>query len=187
MRSFREISMEKKVLTLSLIFFLCFFMCCRQRESPSEYQALKTQAEIEKRNKEIVTYALKLYDEKNFEERDKLFSPDTLYHAPGGKEYSLLGYREEFGIHFYNAFPDLSHTIDEILADGDKVVLRLTDYGTHLGEFMGIPPTGKKVQWPVTSIYRLKDSIIQELWIEFDLLSLKQKLIPDENPGVRKI
>jgi predicted ester cyclase len=154
-------------------------MCCKERGSRGEYSVLKTQAEIEEQNKEIVKYALQLYDEKNFAERDKLFSPETIYHAPGGKEYSLLGYREEFGIHFYTAFPDLSHTIEEILADGDKVILRLTDYGTHLGEFMGIPPSGKKVTWPVTSIYRLTEGIVQELWIEFDLLSLKQKLLED--------
>ncbi|MGD8539818.1 MAG: ester cyclase, partial [Candidatus Aminicenantes bacterium] len=136
----------------------------------------KAQAKVEEQNKAIVRYALELYDEKNFVERDKLFSPNTVYHAPGGKEYSLKGYREQFGVHFYTAFPDLRHTIEDIIAEGDKVVLRLSDYGTHQGEFMGILPTGRAIQWPVTSIYRLSDGIVQELWIEFDLLSLMQQL-----------
>ena len=167
----------KKLLTIiSLVFLLCFTFSCQDTEAMAELEAMKAQAEVEEQNKAIVLYALELYDEKNFVERDKLFSPNTVYHAPGGQEYSLKGYREQFGIHFYTAFPDLRHTIEDIIADRDKVVLRLSDYGTHKGEFMGTPPTGKEIQWPVTSIYRLSNGIVQELWIEFDLLSLIQQL-----------
>ena len=168
--------MKKAFMILPLTLILCFIVGCQDKEAMAELEAMKAQAEVEEQNKAIVRYALELYDEKNFEERDKLFSPSTVYHAPGGKEYSLKGYREQFGVHFYKAFPDLRHTTEDIIAEGDKVVLRLLDHGTHLGEFMGIPPTGREIQWPVTSIYRLSGGIVQELWIEFDLLSLMQQL-----------
>ncbi len=161
---------------MALALVVCFMVGCQDKAASEELKAFKARAEVEEQNKSIVRYALQLYDEKNFVERDKLFSPDALYHAPGGKEYSLKGYRDHFGIHFYTAFPDLRHTIEDIMADGDKVVLRLSDYGTHEGEFMGIPPTGKEIQWPVTSVYRLSDGIVQEIWIEFDILSLMQQL-----------
>jgi predicted ester cyclase len=168
--------MKKLCMILPLALIICFMVGCQDKETMAELEAMKAQAEVEKQNKEIVHYALELYDEGNFVERDKLFSPDTVYHAPGGKEYSLKGYREQFGVNFYTAFPDLRHTIEDIIAEGDKVVLRLTDYGTHKGEFMGIPPTGKEIQWPVTSIYRLSNGIVEEVWIELDVLNVMQHL-----------
>ena len=168
--------MKKLLLILPLALILCFMVGCQDKEAMAELEEFRAQAEIEEQNKAIVRRALELYDEKNFVERDKLFSPNTVYHAPGGKEYSLKGYREQFGVHFYTAFPDLRHTIEDIIAERDKVVLRLTDYGTHQGEFMGIPPTGKEITWPVTSVYRLSKGIVQELWIEFDILSLMEQL-----------
>jgi len=174
--------MKNLPMILPLALILCFTVSCQDKEAMAELEEFKTQAEVEEQNKEIVRYALKLYDEGNFVERDKLFSPNTVYHAPGGKEYSLKGYREQFGVHFYTAFPDLKHTIEDIVAEGDKVVLRLKDYGTHRGEFMGIPPTGKEIHWPVISIYRLFKGIIEEVWIEFDILGLMQQLSMELKP-----
>ncbi len=168
--------MKKQFMILLLVLVLCFVYGCQDEEAMAELEAMKAQVKIEEQNKEIVRYALELYDEGNFFERDKLFSPDVIYHAPGGKVYSLKGYREQFGSKFFTAFPDLRHTIEDIIADGDKVVLRLSDYGTHRGEFMDIPPTGKEIQWPVTSIYRLSDGIVEEVWIELDVLSILQQL-----------
>ena len=168
--------MKKLYMILPLALILCFMVGCQDKEAMAELEEFKAQAELEEQNKAIVRYGLELYDERNFVERDKLFSPNTVYHAPGGKEYNLKGYREQFASHFFTAFPDLRHTIEDIIADGDKVVLRLSDYGIHQGEFMGIPPTGREIQWPVTSIFRLSDGIVQELWIEFDILSLMQQL-----------
>jgi len=168
--------MKKLNLVLLSALILYFTVACQDKDAMAELNQFKAQAEIEEQNKTVVRYAMELYDEKNFEERDKLFSPDTVYHTPDGKKYSIKGYREQFGLHFYAAFPDLRHAIDDIIAEGDKVVLRLSDYGTHQGEFMGIPPTGREIQWPVISIYRLSGGIVHEVWIELDLLSLMQQL-----------
>ncbi len=70
------------------------------------------------------------------------------------------------------AFPDLAETIEELIAEGDRVVERFTLRGTHLGEFMGIPPTGKSVSWTGMAEYLLEDGRIAECWVEANLLGL---------------
>lgn len=64
--------------------------------------------------------------------------------------------RERFAA-FSTAFPDIHITVEEIIAEGDKVVLRFTLRGTHLGVWAGLAATGRKVTWAVTDIYTLKD------------------------------
>lgn len=70
------------------------------------------------------------------------------------------------------AFPDLRETIEDLLEDGDRVVERLTLHGTHLGDFMGIAPTGREVTWSAIAIYRIANNKIIENWVEANLLGL---------------
>jgi steroid delta-isomerase-like uncharacterized protein len=74
------------------------------------------------------------------------------------------------------AFPDLNETIVELVAEGDKVVERFTLQGTHLGDFMGIAPTGRAVSWSGIAIYRLDGGKIVECWVEANLLGLLLQL-----------
>jgi predicted ester cyclase len=76
----------------------------------------------------------------------------------------------------YSATPNLSHTIEDMLAEGDRVAVRLTARGTHTGEFMGIPPTGKQVTVTGTVICRIAEGKIQEDWFNSDALGLLQQL-----------
>jgi len=69
-------------------------------------------------------------------------------------------------------FPDLVETIDDLVAEGDRVIERMTLRGTHLGEFMGLAPTGKPVSWTAIAIYRLEEGRIAECWVEPNLLGL---------------
>lgn len=77
---------------------------------------------------------------------------------------------------FLNGHPDGSHTIEDMIAEGDKVVVRVTGRGTHTGELMGIAPTGKQLMMTGIAIYRLEDEKIVERWAEHDLLSMMQQL-----------
>ena len=74
------------------------------------------------------------------------------------------------------AFHGLHVTIDDIMADGDKVTARFTARGTHNGEFMGLPPTGKAITMTGIEIFRIKDGKIAELWGEVNLMGLMQQL-----------
>lgn len=75
------------------------------------------------------------------------------------------------------AFPDIKPQLFELLAEGDLVSVRVQAGGTHSGApFMGIAPTGKRMQWKEVHIFRCKDSKLVEHWGVFDLLSILQQL-----------
>jgi steroid delta-isomerase-like uncharacterized protein len=73
-------------------------------------------------------------------------------------------------------FPDGGATIEDVVAEGDKVAVRFTFYGTHLGELMGIPPTGKQVMVSGMDINRITSGKIAERWAVFDMLGMMQQL-----------
>ena len=74
------------------------------------------------------------------------------------------------------AFPDLKFTIEGQIAEGDQVATRLTVRGTHLGEFMGIPATGKQMAVSGVSIWRLADGKLVNEWVNWDSLAMMQQL-----------
>jgi len=77
---------------------------------------------------------------------------------------------------FRTAFPDLQFTVEDLIADGDKVVSRLTIRATHKGEFMGILPTGKQATITAIDIVRIVDGKMVERWGEVDMFRLMQEL-----------
>lgn len=83
---------------------------------------------------------------------------------------------EGFAKAFYAAFPDLGHTIEESLAEADKVAVRLTIRGTHTADFMGIPPTGRKIEIGLIVILRVADGKVAELRAQFDQMGMMRQL-----------
>ena len=80
-------------------------------------------------------------------------------------------------IAFYEAaFPNYELIADDLIGEGDKVVVRSTFRGTHKGDLMGIAPTGKQVTMPLILIYRLADEKIVEHWMQADALGMMQQL-----------
>ena len=80
-------------------------------------------------------------------------------------------------IAFYEAaFPNYEFIAEDMIAEGDKVVVRSTFRGTHKGDLMGIAPTGKQVTMPLILIYRLADDKIVEHWMQADALGMMQQL-----------
>lgn len=73
-------------------------------------------------------------------------------------------------------FPDVHFTVEDVIAEGDKVVGRWTFRGTHQGDFMGILPTGRKVSVMGIAIYRIARGKIAEAWVAWDSLGLLQQL-----------
>ena len=72
--------------------------------------------------------------------------------------------------------PDIRVPIEDIMAEGDKVAVRWMAEGTHQGELLGIPPTGKRIQFSGISIYRLAEGKVAEVWEQIDMLSFMQRL-----------
>jgi predicted ester cyclase len=77
---------------------------------------------------------------------------------------------------FASSFPDMQHSIDDLLAEDDRVVLRVTCRGTHQGEFQGIAPTHRRVAFTGIVIYRVAGGKIAESWGELDFLRLMRQL-----------
>ena len=100
---------------------------------------------------------------------DELFAPDYGNHSPRlgvvGREYTALETAE-----FFVAFPDWRTTIDDVIAEGGKVVVRRTVQGTYTGEVQGapVPPTGKLVTFTIWEMFRVSDGKIVERWAIHD-------------------
>lgn len=83
---------------------------------------------------------------------------------------------QKFLASVFVAFPDIRFTPEDMVAEGDRVVVRFSIVGTHKGEFMGVAPTGKKVKWSGINIGRVVNGQIVELWGEADFLGLMRQL-----------
>ena len=81
------------------------------------------------------------------------------------------------------AWSDLHFTVEDLVAEGDKVALHWSCSGTHTGEWMGIPPTGKRVTWSGIGIHRVVGGKIVESWDMVDNLGLMQQLGIVPPPG----
>jgi predicted ester cyclase/quercetin dioxygenase-like cupin family protein len=107
---------------------------------------------------------------------DEFITPDyTDYNRIPGTPRGLKGYKASVSM-LRSAFPDILFTLDQIIAEGDRVAFRLTGRGTHQGAFMGIQPTGKKVSFDGMTFVRIVDGKITERWGISDIPGLLQQL-----------
>ena len=117
-----------------------------------------------------------VFNKKNGAAIDEFINPNQVDHAaPPGTPRGLMGAKQTITM-YLTAFPDLHFTVEDIIAEGDKVVTRLTVHGTQQGEFMGIPPTGKQATTTAIDINRLVGGKSIEHWLQMDTLSLLQQL-----------
>ena len=122
----------------------------------------------------------RIYEEINSQNHEEMMEEfaarDLVWHgAPPGTPPGLAGAKQAHTT-FFTGFPDLHATVEDLIAEGDKVVARVTSRATHQGEFMGIPPTGKRLSWTWIEIDRIKDGKIVECWDNSDDLGLLQQL-----------
>jgi steroid delta-isomerase-like uncharacterized protein len=117
-------------------------------------------------------------------QHEQLYGPEWVGHFPGMPPLDADGHRQYSEV-MSRAFPDLERTIEDLVAEGDKVVARWTARGTHDGDFNGIPPTGKTAHSSGITIFRIADGRIVEEWAESDTLGLLQQVgaIPGGPPA----
>jgi steroid delta-isomerase-like uncharacterized protein len=95
-------------------------------------------------------------------------NPEDMHGGPEGNRARLA--------QVMAAFPDIHYTLEDLIAEGDRVVVRFTVTGTHQGVFAGIPATGKQVRMSGIIIHRIQDGKIIEDWVVRDTLGLMQQL-----------
>lgn len=116
------------------------------------------------------------WNEKNPENLLPLFREDYVDHtAPPDASPGLDWVKMQYEI-YTTAFPDIHFEIDDVVEDGDRVGERITVTGTHQGDLMGIPPTGKRVEVPAMAIHRAEDGKCVEVWFYLDEMALMQQL-----------
>jgi steroid delta-isomerase-like uncharacterized protein len=135
---------------------------------------MENEAEV---NKAVVRrFIEEVQNEKNWDTFDELNADDFVnLSAPPGVPSDREGGKMFLGA-FLNAFPDCQVTVDDMIAEGDRVVTKKTFTGTHTAELNGIPPTGKRVSIQYVDILRLRDGKIIEHWLSMDQLNFMQQL-----------
>ena len=131
----------------------------------------------EESNKALVRTFYEEIDKGNLAAMDELVSEDYINHHPPpfpGLAPGRAGLKQAFQI-FWEATPG-RHVIEDQVAEGDKVVTRLTVYGTHEGDLPGVPKTGNKMEMTAVAIHRIADGKLAEHWSNTDELALLQQL-----------
>jgi steroid delta-isomerase-like uncharacterized protein len=131
---------------------------------------------MSEQNKRLVRRDIEeVWNRANYGLVDELVASDYAGHQPRSEANGREGYRRFFAT-LRAAFPDLRFTIEDEIAEGDRVVTRWTARGTHEGAFQGIPPTGKPGVVTGITIKRLADGKIVEGWTTVDELGMLQQL-----------
>jgi predicted ester cyclase len=131
---------------------------------------------VQDNNKAFVCRFFDYINNDPFAPIDEFFATSYTYHnssVPNVKDLSSL---KEFNTAAYSAFPDIRFTIEDMVAEGEKVVYRASARGTHKGEFLAIAATGKQVIFTSIVISRIADGKFQEDWESMDGIYVLQQL-----------
>jgi steroid delta-isomerase-like uncharacterized protein len=129
-------------------------------------------------NKALVRrYCEEAWNKHNPAVVDQIYATDFVDRSPDipGIPHTRDGLKQFMGV-YLRAFPDANMTIEDQLVEGDRVVTRWTGRGTQTGQFMEMPPSGKKVAVPGVQIDRFSGGKIVEEWTLFDQLGMLQQL-----------
>lgn len=157
---------------------ICFAGLCQVALSQGSADHEKMKLE---HNKAIVRgYMNEVVNKGNLAAFDGYFSPDVVMNNSKDLKRQLAGIQS-----LRSAFRDFQLVIEDQIAEGDKVVTRVTFQGTHRGEYRGVAPTGKQVRYSGIAIDRIVDGKVVEMWHVADTLSLLQQIgaMPSPQPN----
>ena len=138
---------------------------------------MTTQPSTPQSNIELIRKAFSALGRKDVDAVVKLMPSDFIINI-AGMPYQKRGtdaWRNHAEI-LFSAFPDIQVRIEDIFSGEDKVAVRARFTGTHAGEFLGIQPTGKKIEYESNELYRIADGKIAEEWICSDMLTLMAQI-----------
>lgn len=168
--------MKKYLSVIPLVLLLCLVVGCQDKATRAELEQFKAQAALEAQNKELARGFFAAIDKNDFEGIQRLCSEDFFIMAPSLPEpLGLEALPVAIEAH-YAAFPDWIHTIEELVAERDKVAVKIIQTGTHTSSYEGIPPTDKKVTMPAQGLLVISNGKIKEFWAIEDYLDFFQQL-----------
>ena len=121
-------------------------------------------------------YMEEIWNQRNLDALDRYFTADIVDHAaPPGQVAGLLGLEQTMSM-FLEAFPDWQTTIEDMIVEGDNLVVRISYTATHRGVFFGIAATGRRIDSGGTHILRFEGDKMAEHWSHSDDLRMMQQL-----------
>lgn len=134
-------------------------------------------------NKELIRAFFTGLNERDLSSAVSAISPEFIHHSTGARGHDGM---RAFGEMFLGGFPDMHITIDDVIGEGDRVVTRGRWTGTHQGDFMGIPATGRSVDVEYIDLWRVEDGLLAENWVQMDIMGMMQQLgvVPDPSAAV---
>ena len=126
-------------------------------------------------NKSVIRRWIEAFNRRDLEAGAQLMDANYVRHLPGLESRGAEGFKQ-VATAFLTGFPDSKLTIEDLIAEDDRVVVRFTVRGTHLGDFAGIPPTNRQIVLPVIMVNQISHGKMSESWEVVDQLGLFQAL-----------
>jgi C-1 hydroxylase len=171
-----EDGMKKLLSAIPLVGVLCLVTGCQDKAALTELAQMKAQASLEKENEAIARRLFAAIDAQDFVGFKALLAPGMIVHYSGPQEDLNVDAVIPLIRTFYRAFPNYSHSIEDIFAKGDRVVLRMLQQATHKADFEGLAPTGRDFKYYQITILQIKDAKVQGWWIVEDNLGMMTQL-----------
>jgi steroid delta-isomerase-like uncharacterized protein len=169
--------MKKLLFVISLALILYFMVGCQDNAVMAELEEFKAQAAVEEQNKAMIRNLYEQWNSRNTDALTEMHAPNAKYNHPSTGATPIPFEKALEGIQMYwQAFPDLTLTVEDIIAEGDKVVVRFIGRGTHQGDLGNIPATGVKTEAGGIEIYHFEDGKIIEVWEISDTLGMMHQL-----------
>ena len=143
---------------------------------------------VEENRALIQRFVEEVFNHGNLDDVDDIYAPDYVGHTAGSPEQTLgpEGVKEFVEL-YRSAFPDLHTTIEDIVAEGDKVAYRWTAVGTHRGELLGFAPSNNRVELTGITIEWIEGGKIVETYNNFDQLGMMRQIgaipAPEQSEG----
>lgn len=121
-------------------------------------------------------------DRQDLEAVSKMITPNFRLHFSGTPEGDFTAAKGMLGM-FFAALPDLRHEILDLIGEGDRVAVRLQVVATHQGELMGVPASGKQVNFESSNVFRFVGDLIEDQWATADMLTMLRQIGAIPSPG----
>ena len=169
--------MNNAILAITSVLLLGLSFGCRKDAALPDGEELRAQARTEAQNLAVVKNMWQAWISGDYDAYRNALSPDYVWRSPSNLPDPLSREKTiEAGRALRQAFPDAAYSLEEMIASGDKVITRFIMRATHLGEFQGIPATGKKIELSGIAIVRLENGKVVEEREDSDMLGLMQQL-----------
>lgn len=161
---------------IAAVILLCFSVSCQNKAEKAELEKVKAQKATEEQNKQVARDFFAAIDRQDFTKLKELLAGDFALSDPGSP--APLNAETLFSVirDHYTAFPDWRHEIQDVMGEGEKVTVRLMQYGTHKAAYSGIPATGNQVHMAALHVGRIVNGKIKEWCAVEDYLGLMTQL-----------